>query len=213
MKVQIITILFIFVLLMFAYAIFKDSGMGKKFGNMKSKDKRTNPFHKKGVVMPNGPEIYYRVGEKVKDIKIIVTKPVFTIGRQERCDLSLNYDFIATKQAEIRREIEDGEVYYTFINYGKVTPAEYLNKKKKKYEWMSFKDEVELQEADSFYIGDVKLLIVTPKQKRVVTPTVKEKIGSKEKTNGSESSKIKANQSDSGRRSSDRAYSPDDFNL
>lgn len=160
MSGKIITFLFVLFLVVFACIVVGTSKI-KSWKPEKKLFKKLSLFPELAV----GPTVYIRnEKEREKGYKSFeVRKPVFKIGRGFWCDLRIEEPYIAGIQAEIRQKRENGDVYFSLTNMGKTNIAEYLNQEHMKYEWMDYRDEMELGEKEAFYFGDMKVVIVTPK--------------------------------------------------
>lgn len=132
-------------------------------------EKLTNPvknkskeMRAKNVVKISGPLIKYREESKSKYDSTVMDTKVFKIGRGEKNDLVFDSLLVENEHAVIYKRQKENRVYYELVSLAKTNPVEYYNKQKDTYEFLRYKEGVELDARDAFFIGDMKLIITTP---------------------------------------------------
>lgn len=169
MTEKLITVVFILILVLFVVFILKDSGNWEKITGFIKKPKKFSKMRQ--TTLFAGPVIYVRYKGSAKYDKFEMTNTVFKIGRGNSADLCISKEYVSKRQAEIRKKNEDGRVFFTFTNLSKTNMTEYCNKNKKIFEVMDYKEQIDLEEKEVFYIGDVKLLIAVPSLGHEVSQT------------------------------------------
>lgn len=160
-------ILLLVVYLCYGNELVQSIGEVKRSGGQKWKELKG----KKPIAVVNGPRISIRRGAEKKYQTYVVENNVFTIGSAENSDLVLDSKTIEKRHAVIYKRIRHEDVFYELINYSKINPVEYYNKITDKYEFLGYKDGVELEAHEVFYIGDVKMVVVLPQIVHVPTDT------------------------------------------
>lgn len=162
----------VLILILVAY-LFHDSEM---MSEMKQSGKAVvkkveNAKEGRDIEITNGPIIQIKnPGEKGYH-SVTVTKKEFKIGRNKNCDLTLDFKAVEDKHAIIIKRLKGDRVFFEFINYAKINPSEFFNKQKNKYEYLGYKDGVELEAREAFYVGDTKILITIPQSSHIPTDT------------------------------------------
>lgn len=154
----------IVLIVMLAIYLFYDSGLmkGLKKSQKTIDDTLNRVREKKEVELVNGPILHIRNEGEKRYHTVPVNNKVFKIGRGEKNNLILDSKKVEGKHAIIYKKLKDDYVYYELVNYSKINPVEYLNKQKNKYEYLGYKDGVELDAHEVFYIGDTKTIITIP---------------------------------------------------
>lgn len=157
--IVLLIVVLIVAMLMYLFKI-NIAGLGKKVtAPLKNKSKE---IKEKNIVKINGPIIKYREEDKSKyDVTVMDTK-VFRIGRGEKNNLVFDSLLVEDEHAVIYKRQNENRVYYELVNLGKTNPVEYYNKQKDTYEFLRYKESVELDVRDAFFMGDMKLIITTP---------------------------------------------------
>lgn len=125
--------------------------IGKSPKNSEKKGKKVIPS-----IKPKVNETIIFLPQENREVKVDRTE--FSIGRASYCNLVLPSDVkVELKHAIIHRRAEYGRIYYELVNYSKDFRVEYLNKVANRFEFLEYKEGVELGKHDVFYIGDIKL--------------------------------------------------------
>lgn len=203
---KIITAIIIVVIISLFIFLFKDSNI-KDFFNIKKIFSSKKPK----VVLADEPIIKVKTKNEPY-VEYVMTKPVFTIGSGFSCDLvindsdeadfKVNKNIFEKKHLIIRKIKESNDIYFTITNLGKVNTTEYLMEKR--YVYMDFKDEIELEGRSAFYVGDVKIVVLTPETIHYVEKSDIDH--SKNNENKNNTTKIKSSMT-----YSDRVYDIDDI--
>lgn len=180
MAESMITFGVVMVIVAFGIFILKDSklneGKEKKKEKKEKEKKNFKDFLKQAapkrreVVLANGPEILIRCEGEKEYQKNRMTKPSYSLGG-ESADLPIDSPVVEEKHAVIRQCMEGNERIFVLTNYGKTNTMQWYNQEESVFEWLDYKEEIVLLDFDIFYIGDIKIVIKTPKSHRTNPPT------------------------------------------
>lgn len=106
--------------------------------------------------------IGYRKAEEQEYKEVVMKEEEFCIGRGKGNDLVLESDLLELRHVVISKKTEENRTYFELRNYSKINPVEFFNRRIGKYEFLDYKERVELEDRDVFYIGDIKIRIVFP---------------------------------------------------
>ena len=93
------------------------------------------------------------------------------IGRGDKNQIVLNDKKVEETHAKIEKKLIKERICYTMTNFSKINPVELYNRTKDQYEYLGYKEEVELDEKTVFYIGDTKILIILNQKKHTPSKT------------------------------------------
>lgn len=155
-------VVFLIVILM-VYLMY-DSGLikGLKRSGKSAADRMGQIRDRKEVKVANGPVLQVKNPDGHGYCKVEVTRKEFKIGRGKNNDLILNDKTVEERHAVIVKKMRGELVFYELINYAKTNPVEYYNKQKNAYEYLRYKDGVELDAREAFYIGNTKIVVTIP---------------------------------------------------
>lgn len=156
---KVMTACVILVVLAFIGFVLKDQ---LKKVSMKKLDKSVKDVIPKKTTLYNGPILNVRMKKGEPWQEYTIKKEKFTVGRSKFCDLVVDLDYFSDKQFEICRYQDGNSEYFALVSYGKVNRTKFENDDT--YIFLDYKDEIELEDRDIFYVGDVKFVIDTPVQ-------------------------------------------------
>lgn len=178
----------ILILILVVY-LMHDSELGKRMSKKaRSAGKKVKEVkNKPSVEMVNAPKIYYKYNGERKYHEVEMSEKMFDIGQGSKRKLTLNDRKVEERHAEIVKRVKGGRVYYEFINYAKINPSEYYSKSEDRYYYLGYREGIELDVREAFYLGDTKIIIDNPMNNHIVGPTerVGKEQGSEETRTGS----------------------------
>lgn len=140
--------------------LFYDCGV---FGNIKKGfGKLSERVKGKNVELADGPVLQIRETPEAAYRKMEVNRRAFKIGSGAGNDLSLSDKTVEEFHAAIYKRLKGNQVYYELINYSKTNPVQYYNKFIKKYEYLGYRDGIDLGSREIFYVGNTKIVITEP---------------------------------------------------
>ena len=148
----------ILIIILLVY-LFHDSGFVKTAGkNLQAVGEKVHA-EKREVEITDEPllKVKENSGKKyqVKD-----RKKVFYIGYGSKNDLILDDAKVEEVHAKLEKKLKNEHVYFCLTNLSKTNPTEILNKAKDKYEYLGYKESIELDDKNAIYVGDTKILIM-----------------------------------------------------
>lgn len=156
----------ILILIVAAY-LFHDSDVienVKKTGRSAAR-KMNEEKQKREIAITDAPEIRIKEPGEKRYRKAVMDKKEYRIGRSSKDDIILNDRKVQEGHARIEKKLTGDRVCYVLINLSRVNPVEVYNADKKRYEYLSYKEGIELDETTALYIGDTKLLITLYKNR------------------------------------------------
>ena len=177
MEGRIIVLLIIVLIVILMVYLFQDSNLLKELKSVQENilDKLNDVKESREIELADRPIIYYRLENEGNYRPVSVNRKKFKIGRGKNNDLIFKSKTTEEKHVVIYKQYKNSRVYFELVNYGKVNPVEYYNKEKERYEYLGYKEGVELDGRDAFYIGSTKIIMVVPIF--IHKPTDTERIG------------------------------------
>lgn len=151
----------IVLIVILAYILMKDSELFQEAEEIRQKGSQgwKDAWHGGQVELVNGPSLKIRRESDAEYQVMAMDKPVFTIGSGPNNDLVVDSKTVEKRHAVIYKRFRNNRFCYELVNYAKVNPTVYYNKKKGRYEYLSLKDGVELEMRDVFYVGSMKMVV------------------------------------------------------
>lgn len=175
MNEKAIILLVIILITILVIYLFHDTPVMKNMSDLNQNLKnKIFQVRKNDIEIANGPVIYHRTKPEKQYQSVIMRGQKFGIGRSFCNHLIAKSKTVEDRHALIRKRIKGDKVYYELINLGKVNPVRYLNHEEGEYQFLGYKDKVELSARDTFMIGDMTLQIIIPNTDK---PTETERAG------------------------------------
>lgn len=174
----IISLIVILIMILVVY-LFGTKGTLKKLKEIVGKGRKVI-CHQTELQVTGGPVIYVRPKGVKNYQKIKIREKEFPIGRLQNNKLVLNSPEVEKKHAVIRKVVKGDHVYFEFVNYARTNPTEYYNKRKDGYDTLRYKEGVELDAREAFFVGDVKIIITIPGLCHRPTETERVKVKNKD---------------------------------
>lgn len=174
----IISLIVILIMILVVY-LFGTKGTMKKLKKIAGKGRKVI-CRQTELRVTGGPVLYVRPNGKKTYQKIQIREKEFSIGRLQNNKLVLDSPEVEKKHAVIRKVVKGDHVYFEFVNFARTNPTEYYNKRRDGYDILRYKEGVELDAREAFYLGDVKMIISIPSLCHHPTQTERVKVKNKE---------------------------------